>query len=148
MVDKGYRGSVMLWARHGIGKSSVIRQLGKMIDYTVIDLRLAQQRLQVVADHELDQVQISENDCRHLPRFELRGCENHWKDYGYKRADIWDVVQHKRYDAPCDCEVEPDRKCEEKNRQAGHSTRQSAYEHVFSDFLGYLTARFQQAPST
>lgn len=42
MVEKDFRGTMMLWARHGIGKSSVIRQIGKEIDYRVIDIRLAQ----------------------------------------------------------------------------------------------------------
>lgn len=42
MVEKNFHCTPMLWARHGIGKSSVMRQIAAEIGYRVLDLRLAQ----------------------------------------------------------------------------------------------------------
>lgn len=42
MVEKKFKGTPMLWGRHGLGKSSAVRQVGKELGYRVLDIRLAQ----------------------------------------------------------------------------------------------------------
>lgn len=42
MIQKKFRGTSMIWGRHGLGKSSVLRQIGKKVGYRVLDLRLSQ----------------------------------------------------------------------------------------------------------
>lgn len=42
MIEKGFQSTPMLWGRHGLGKSSCIRQVGAELNYRVLDMRLAQ----------------------------------------------------------------------------------------------------------
>ena len=42
MIETKFKGTPMLWGRHGLGKSSAIRQVASEQGYRLIDLRLAQ----------------------------------------------------------------------------------------------------------
>ena len=91
-------------------------------------------RLEIVSDQELDDEQAAENDDRHLPRVELCGRENCRNDNCNDRADIGDVVQHKRYDTPRDRQIKTNGKRINKDRQPSRDTsdvRMSMYFLIF-----------------
>src|SRR5262249_31783725 len=103
--------------------------------------------LEIVPDQELDRVEPSEDERRHLPGFELRIGENHGEDHRDQRPDIRNVVQHERDDAPGDRKVETDRKREGEYRDTRENARQRPHQHVAPDLPADLGGGVRDIPA-
>ena len=90
-------------------------------------------RLEIAADHELDDVEADEDADGCLPTAELENGKRARKERRDEGADERDVIECEGDDAPFGSELQSDRPGEEPDQKAGHQAHLGAHPHIAPD---------------